>query len=317
MLFFLYGENTFRSTEKVKQIKEKFAKEVDNKGYNILNLDGETLNLEKFYEAVKQSGFLSVKRLIIVKNLTKNKKRKDLDKEIISFLKTQKDDKAENYLIFWEEGNPKKNETLVKTLLGFKYASEFKNFTPAETLNWLEEKIKTNDGKIEKDAAKTLVAYLGNNLWQLDNEIDKLLAYKKNQPITISDIDLLVQAKLDDNIFNLTDAVGSRNKKLALKLVNEQLGVGVNQLYLLTMIVRQFRILLELKSLAEEHGTYQKAANLSSLHPFIIRKTWPLLSLFTLDQLKKIYAKLQILEEKFKSTVSEPVLLFDKFIAEI
>ncbi len=317
MIFFFYGDDTFRSTEKLNQIKEKFTKEVDKQGYNIVSLDGETLTLEKFNETVKQTGFLSIKRLVIIRNIFKNKKLKDFDQDIIEYLKSQKDSKEENYLIFWNEGVPKKTEPLAKTLLGFKYANDFKYLNNTQLLDWVEDKIKKGNGRIEKTAVKTLIAYLGNNLWQINNEIEKLLAYKNNQIITNEDIELMVKAKIDENIFNLTDAVGAKNKKLALKLINDQLATGVNHLYLLTMIVRQFRILLELKSLTQEYESYQRVANHTDLHPFILRKTWPLLALFTIEQLKKIYNKLLILEEKFKSTRIEPVLLFDKFIAEI
>jgi len=317
MIFFLYGDDTFRSTEKLKQLKEKFSKEVDHQGYNIVSLDGETLTLDKFNEAVKQTGFLSMKRLVIVKNLFKNKKLKDFDQDIISYLKTQKDTREENYLVFWEGGLPKKTEPLTKVLLGLKYTLEFKNLNPSETLVWIEDKIKKQAGKIEKNASKLLIAYVGNNLWQLNNELNKLLAYKNDQIINEDDIKEMVKAKIDDNIFNLTDAVGGKNKKLALKLINEQLAAGINHLYLLTMIIRQFRILIELKSLAQEYPYYQQTAGHTKLHPYVIKKTWPLLPLFTMEQLKVIYLKLQILDEQFKSTRLSPVLLYDKFIAEI
>lgn len=317
MIFFFYGDDTFRSTEKLNQIKEKFTNEVDKQGYNIVSLDGETLILEKFNEAVKQTGFLSVKRLVIIKNLMRNKKLKDFDQDIISYLKTQKDTKEENYLIFWEEGVPKKTEPLTKTLLGYKYVNELKNLKPAETQAWIENKVKETDGKIEKNAAKTLIVYLGNNLWQINNELEKLLAYKNGQIITEEDVKLLVRAKIDDNIFNLTDAVGAKNKKLALKLINEQLAAGINHLYLLTMVIRQFRILIELKSLSQDYPSYQKASGHTELHSYVVKKAWPLISLFTLEHLKNIYLKLQTLDEKFKSTGFDPMLLFDKFIAEI
>jgi len=317
MIFFFYGEDSFRSTEKLTQIKNKFQKEIDHKGYNISSLDGESLTLEEFYSAVKQTGFLTEKRLIIIRNFFKNKKRKDFEKEIIEFLKSQKDTKEENFIIFWEDGVPRKNDTLIKVLLGFKYVSELKKLNNLQLQQWITEKIRTENGTIEPEAVKTLVTYLGNDLWQQNNEIDKLLAYKKNQLITASDVKMLIRSKLDENIFNLTDAVGANNKKLALQLINDQLSSGTNHLYLLTMIIRQFRILLELKSLSQEFDSYPKVAAQSTLHPFVLRKTWPLLSIFTWQQLKRIYTSLVDLEKNFKSTSINPLLLFDKFIAEL
>lgn len=317
MIFFLYGDDTFRSTEKLNQLKEKFSREVDQSGYNILFLDGESLTLDKFNEAVKQTGFLSVKRLIIIKNIFNNKKLKDFDEEIINYLNDQKDSMEENYLIFWAAGVPKKTLPLVKKLLGFKYVFESKNLTPTETAAWLKNKINAAGGKIEPAALKKIVAYLGNNLWEINNEMDKLLAYKKTAVITMTDVEQLIKIKNDDNIFNLTDAIAGKNKKLALKLINEQLSSGVNQIYLLTMVVRQFRILIELKSLSQKYDSYQRITGQTDLHPFVIKKTWPLLPLFNPENLKDIYHRLLTLETQLKSTRYEPVLLFDKFIAEL
>ena len=41
MIIFLYGADTFRSREKLKSLKDRFIREVDRSGLNLIELDGE------------------------------------------------------------------------------------------------------------------------------------------------------------------------------------------------------------------------------------------------------------------------------------
>ena len=47
------------------------------------------------------------------------------------------------------------------------------------------------------------------NLWALTGEIDKILALKKGSEIGREDIEESYLSKIDDNIFNLTDAIAA------------------------------------------------------------------------------------------------------------
>ena len=52
MLFFYYGQDSFRANQKVEAIKNKFKEKVDPGGHNIQHLDGETIGPDDFFQAV-------------------------------------------------------------------------------------------------------------------------------------------------------------------------------------------------------------------------------------------------------------------------
>lgn len=52
MIIFLYGEDTFRSRQKLKELKDKFIREVDPTGNGIVSLAGESLMIEGLSEAI-------------------------------------------------------------------------------------------------------------------------------------------------------------------------------------------------------------------------------------------------------------------------
>ncbi|MCX6785847.1 MAG: DNA polymerase III subunit delta [Candidatus Komeilibacteria bacterium] len=316
MFIFLYGEDSYRSTQKLQEIKESFIKKTDPSGLNIIVFEGDDFNLEKFNSAAAQGGFLVSKRLIIVKNLLSGKVKKDLAEQLLELLERLK--KSDNLFVFWEDGKADKRTILFKTLSADKkYTQEFEPLEPIPLTAWLKNYLNNNQGKISPAALQLLLAYLGNNLWQITGELDKLIAYKNGGEISETDVKTFVAAKINENIFALTDAVAGGNKALAVKLLQEQLAGGLNEIYLLTMLTRQFRLIAQMMPLAAAGQSESAIARLTKLHPFVVKKTLLLTKKFTLEKLKNIYGRLIKLDGQFKSTGLPPQTLLDLFILEI
>ncbi len=316
MIIFLYGQDTYRSTQKLNEIKNRFREKRDPSGINITTFEGDEFNIEKFNNTASQGGFLVSKRLVITKNFLAakpNEETREALKELLDNLK-----KSDNIFVFWESGKPDSRLSLFKT-----FSQDKKNtqgFEPLEgykLTQWIKKYVQEQQGKIDDTAVNLLISFVGDDLWQLSNELDKLIAYADNKMIGPKDVEEMVQAKLDENIFGLADAIGANNKALAVKLLNEQLACGLNEIYILTMIVRQFRILAQLKSLAEQELTQAQMVKQTKLHPFVVKKTLPLVNKFTLDKIKDIYSKLTDLDRKFKSTSLPKQTLIDLFIMGI
>lgn len=323
MLIFLYGEDTYRSNQKLKEIKNKFIKEVDESGMNLTTLEGAGLKFEEFNQHVKASPFLARKRMVIIKNLISDNKSKEIQKEIVELLdqETKKSDQ-ENILVFWEPASiakTKAKNALWDRLIKEKFAQEFKPLTSSQLNKWVEKEIKNHNSKIEKQAIPVLAAMVGNDLWQMNNEINKLINYRQDKIIIVADIENLVKAKYDGDIFKLVDSLGNKNKKQALKLISDQLNLGSNEMYLLVMLIRQFRILLLIKDLQNSNPNITKAEISKELkiHPFVAQKVLYQAKNFTLDQLKNIYQLLLNIDFKIKTSSAKPKLLFDLFIAQI
>jgi DNA polymerase-3 subunit delta len=323
MIIFLYGEDTYRSSQKLLQIRDKFIKEVDSSGMNLTTLDGAKLKFEEFNHQVKASPFLARKRMVIIKNLISENKSKEIQKEVVELLNTEwKTPKEDNILIFWESADHSKSKSksaLWDRLVKEKFSVEFEPLKPVQLNTWVEKEIIKRGSKIEKSSIPLLAALVGNDLWQMSGEIEKLINYCQDKPITTADIEKLVKAKFDDNIFNLVDALGTNNKKLALKLMSDQFNLEADEMYLLSMLIRQFRILLLTKSLAEKNPRIDKDAvgRELGIHPFVAQKAIWQINNFTLDKLKNIYKTLLDIDLKIKTSTLKPKILFDLLIAQI
>lgn len=317
MIFFLYGPDTYRSRQKFRELKKKFLTDVDQSALNLTILDGGKLKIEEFNSAIATPPFLARKRMVIVTDLLTQNKDKGINQQVIELLDKENLLK-EIILIFLESDKVDQRSALFKRLAKEKYAQKFDLLKDPELKNWLNLEIKQRGGKISSAALVKFIELAGNDLWEVNSEIDKLIAYKNQQTIELTDVEKLVKSKFDDNIFNFVDAIANKNKKLAHKLLTDQLNSGANELYLLAMLIRQFRILLQVKDLmAGQFMNKQQIAGQIGLHPFVAQKAIYQIKNFSSKKLRQIYRQLLATDVKIKTNYATPQVLFDLLLINI
>lgn len=318
MVIFLYGPDTYSSRRKLYDLKKKFIEKKDRRGLNIAVFEASDLNIDSFRQAVLSQGLFTKKRLIIIENLLKQKREKILIQEILNYLRKIRKDE-DNVVIFWEGTIELKNlseeqKIIFDLLRQEKYSQEFPILKDIDLIKWIQKEVIKRGGKIQLEAAQFLSEKIGPDLWYLSNELDKILANKK--VISFEDLKDLSYLRPEENIWLLVDAVGEKNKKRALKLLSDQIEIGTPFGWILSMLARQYRILLQAKEVmnsAQFVNHYQLAEKIN-LHPFICQKVIEQAKKYSLDELKKIYNQLLEIDIKIKTTSVEPEVLFDLLI---
>jgi DNA polymerase-3 subunit delta len=133
-------------------------------------------------------------------------------------------------------------QDLVKT--GEVHHEEYKTPEAKDLPNWVINLAKERDIAIETRAAHLLATLVGGNLRQLDNELEKLATYARGRAIKADDVNLLVSDASEAIIWSLTDALSQRDARGAMQALQALRRNEANQYYLLTMIARQYRLLL-------------------------------------------------------------------------
>ncbi len=310
MLILLYGEDTFRSREKLKEITKEYQAKHQT-GLDLVCFQENGLDFDKIREKIEAVSMFSEKKLIILENVLKNKQ---FQEDFFAYAKKNKlKNNQDIILVIFQEGKlaitPFKNKV-----------NMLENFEPLKgisLINWIKKQTEKNKVNINSEAINKLVLYVGNDLWQMNNEINKLASYKAGEAINPEDIDLLVKAKIDVNIFKTLDALAQRDKKTALKLLHEHLEQGENEIYLFSMLIYQLRTLLKLKDLIEKGTPFHSLAKQSKLHPFVIKKSSQQLRNFSMDQLKKIYYRLLEIDLQIKTGRIDGLTSLDLLVGEI
>jgi DNA polymerase III delta subunit len=246
---------------------------------------------------ITQSFFNPI-RLFIVKNLFAR-----LDsKEETSLLRSLTNLPPETKIIFTEEKQPTKS----KIYDFIKKSGAIKIFDEAKSVNlvsFIKKEVLDAGGEIAPLAAERLASYVGPDFWQLTNEINKLVLYKMGeneiQTIETADVDLLVRANFEAKIFSLMDAVAAKNTRRSSELLNSFLESGENEIYILTMIEKQFRniAIAKFENGITESGLAKKAG----LHPFVAKKSLEQARNFEKVEIIEMYQKLMDADLKLKS----------------
>lgn len=307
MIIFLYGKDTYRMREKLKEIIERYKK-IHKSGLNLKYFDDFT----NFEEGIRQTSMFKEKKLAVVTNIFANPDFKE------KFYQSKKDFlSSEDIILIYEEKEFNKNNSLFKFLKKNAKSQEFKFLTGQRLKTWIKKEFDRYETKIDPGVLEKIIEYIGNDLWQMSNEIRKLASFRNNKIVKAEDIELLVRSRIETDIFKTIDAIADKNKKQALNLLHKHLEKGDSPLYLLSMINYQFRNLLIVKDLIEKHKPYNIILKRSGLHPFVVKKSYYQSQKFTFQELKKIFQKIFETDLNIKTGQIQPEIALDLLIAEV
>jgi DNA polymerase-3 subunit delta len=184
---------------------------------------------------------------------------------------------------------------------------------------WIHKRVEQKHGHISREAARLLAVNVGNNLDILDNELDKLVAYTDNGEGTIESADVLRLSPYvaEANIFDLVDALGNRNGKRASLLLQQKLNEGTEPFYLFSMFVRQFRLLIQVKELADAGYRPQGIARELKQHSFVVGKLHQQARGFNMAELEKIYHHLLEIDIAAKTGEADMRTALDLLLANL
>jgi len=311
MIYFIYGEDFYRAKEKLKEIVEQY-KTKHKSGLNLVQIDAKEKDFENLLDSFKIASMFDEKKLIILKDVFLNKK---FEEDFLKEIKILKD--AEDVIVVFEKDKVDQRNKLFKALIKFAKCQEF-NFLDNRGLKiWFNKELERYKLKIDPLAEAMFLSYVGNDLWQLKNEIKKLADFKQGGIIKKEDIALHIRPKIESDIFKTIDSLSLKDKKQAMDLLYKHIENGDNPLYLLSMIGYQFRNLLIIKELQEAKKSYETIVKKSGLHPFVVKKSYYLCNQFTFLQLKKIYRKIFQIDLEIKTGKIDAEVALDLLVSEI
>src|SRR6476661_6859855 len=121
-----------------------------------------------------------------------------------------------------------------------------------EAVRWIGEYCASREVKIETDGARELVDALGGDMMMISNELEKLILYVgEKKRITLGDVETMVLAAKQRSLYELTDAISSKDRVRALEVLDAMLSTSdgdeaaIGHLYMLAKTFRQMLVILE------------------------------------------------------------------------
>ncbi len=280
---------------------------------NLNVINGLGLEIGDMIAQIEAAPFLADKRLIFVEGLPEAPKTRNKDKvtkkdeardaqqqKMIDYLEKI----PESSVVIFVQSNPDKRKSLYKKIVQYGTVKNFEPMSGLPLAKWIQNRVQKYESTIDANTAEYLVSLTGQDLWRIDGELNKLASYTEGKPIDKKSIDRLVVPTIEANVFHLTDALGTRNHRKAIQNLHRSLAAGENLRQVFYMIVRQFRLFMQVGGYLGNYPSSNPANVASSLklHPFVARNTMDQLKHFKVEELKSAYEKLLDIDVGLKTS---------------
>ena len=133
-----------------------------------------------------------------------------------------------------------------------------------DAMRWIVATAQESGVRVEADAARELADSLGADMMMISSELEKLLLFTLGKgKITLGDVETMVLGAKQRSLYELTDAISSRDRTRALALLQGLLNSSdagedsaIGHLYMLARTFRQMLVILE-KNVRDSRAIWQ------------------------------------------------------------
>jgi DNA polymerase-3 subunit delta len=187
---------------------------------------------------------------------------------------------------------------------------------PKQLPGWIARYAKDAAISIEGQAVAMLANFVGGDLRRLESELQKLAAYASGRRVTAADVQAMVSDASEALIWDLTDALSQRDGHKAMRALYELRRSDANAFYLLTMIARQYRILIKVKDAMSTGGSEYDIAKQIGENPYPVKKAMGQIRTYQIQELEAILDRLLRADFAMK-TGADPETELDVLVAEL
>lgn len=297
-IYFLFGDEPYLLNQCVDRFK-----------YAVLDENTIDFNYSLFYSAdaeistvidtVETLPVFTPHRLIILKNAHELK-----DSELIQLEPILENPVESSVLVIFAEKVDKRKKA-IKILLDKAVCVEFKKPYDNQVPQWISHLAQNAGLSIKTDAVHRLHRLVGNNLSELENQIQKIQQYIGERTlIEIADVNSVVSFSREENIFDFTKAIGQKDRVKALEQLVSLMDQGQNEIGIVNLLSRHVRMLLTVRSGMDQGIGGAKLASIAQVPTYFIEsycdqaRLWPI---------RKLEEALVVLHETDKALKSSPV----------
>ena len=323
-IIFMYGEEEYLIRWAAKSIAEPFT------GGAMTDMDfvriEEAENADTLLQACDTFSLFSEKRVVWAEDfpplMKKNAKgfTQDQINRVLSYI----EDPNPMTILIFSCVKPEDGSNLVKHLKKGKSVYDFSRLDKKQLLGFAEKRFSLSSVSIDRDILGYLIDETGYfnresqyTLYNLENDINKLIAYCDGRKVTEYDIDTTLKGDLDRFAFDFLDAVTAGRKDRALRLLNNITAGGTDVYSILGLLVSQFELMTEAKELAQEGAERTDIPKILKVNPYRVQKALSFADKFSMSGLKEILGQLYQVDRNIKLGVMNQQLALEMLIGRM
>lgn len=265
-LYLLYGEEAYLRRQYRDKLRAALVPADDTMNCSVYS--GKDINASEVVDLAGTMPFFAERRVIIIENSGWLKSSND---QFLALVKAIPDT---TYLILVEEETDKRSK-LYKAVTANGYAALCEMQDEATLRKWVMGLLKKENKLITPEALTLLLDKTGTSMENIRREVEKLVCYKYyDEGITASDVEELCIVQIQNQIFDMVEAVAQKKQKQALKLYYNLLALKEAPMKILALIARQFNMLLQVKEMKSKGYHESDIAKQTGLNPYYLKKKY-------------------------------------------
>ncbi len=222
----------------------------------------------------------------------------DVDR-VMEYLRTPSESTC---LVFVVKGKADKRKKLYTFLKGEKAIVEFSAMNEPQAIDWIIRTMRALGKTMSAAVAERFLFTVGNDASLLKQELEKLADYAGDRDtVTAKDIAVITVQSLESTVFEMVDAQVAGDYGQAFQLMHRVLSGGEDRMMILAMLLRQYRLLYQMRCLLEERTPQGELASLLKIPPFAVRRMQSQAMRYSKEKLKAVYDYLLDFEFRLKS----------------
>ena len=265
-LYFLFGDESFLLDEAVESLT-KFLLQDTLKDFNYTSFYAHEVEVQNLRDAVETLPVMAPRRVVILKEAHELKDKEW--EELMPIIENPVD--TTTWICVAQKADKRKK--FLKAFLEHGVVSEFKRPFENQIPQWITAIARKYSLKIDSEASQVLHQLVGNDLAEINSELKKLSQFlgDRNQ-VLVDDVLEAVSHVRINSIFELTDAIGRNDRSYALVCLANLIENGGNEVAILSLISRHFRILKLVAEGLSEQISGQRLSQRAGVSPYFLKQ---------------------------------------------
>ncbi len=266
-IYVFYGTQDYLKSRYKDALVKKFIPDGDT--MNLASFYGKKVDIKEVIELADTMPFLSERRVIVLENTGLFSAACE---ELADYIPKIPDTSV---MIFVEE---KVDARLKQTKAAKNTGSvtEFTDLSESELRKWVLSRVGREHRQITANALDMFIERCGSDLWQVSNELEKVISYTYDKDgIRKEDVDAVCPPPPEDKVFNMINAIFDNDIQGALHYYKDLLALRSEPRNILGLIREQFRLMLHAKEMSEAGVSLKEMADTMKLRDTRVKMALP------------------------------------------
>ena len=324
-VLFLYGEEGYLINWAVETLLKRYVNPA-LKALDYVKFQDEGEDLSAILDACNTFSMMSERRLVWASEFPplRSASAKGFGSDGLERMAAYLKEPNPGTLLVFTTLTPEPKSALVKLLKSQAKCYEFDQLDYSTLSGFITKRFAAAGVHADRDLVKGIIDQSGYfnketeyRIFNLVNDVEKMVAFSQGGQVTDDAVSQVLNGDMDTFIFNLLDAVSGGQKDRAFGLLYNILNSGRDVFSIVSMLVNQFELMLEVAQFKEEGLNLPQIAEIMKGSEFRIKKAMGYTEKFTVNKLKEILSQLYEVDRNIKTGLLEPNLALEILIGRI